>query len=490
MLANVSYRVRVALTLAAVAGVTALLLALVIAAQTYKNVRDDIVAQGQQVAQAMSQALLDALRHDDVWFAYSVMRSAAGPAGSRQPSFVVVDRAGYIFASNKPQNFSTAREREDTAPELAQIFNSYKGGGEGETTVLYDRPAGQLTIHLPLSADTERVGGLLVSYSQEAYWSRFRSIVGQGALFTLAVALITMLVGFYLGGRLVHRLSRLAGCMARVGREPLENIQCPLPLGSDEIGNLTASFFRMVQDLRDKEELERQMVSAERLAEVGRLAAGVAHEINNPLSGMLVAIDTLKTHGAPDERTRRTLDLVERGLRQIRETVGALLLESRRESRPLIHQDFEDVRTLVESQVRNNHFRLEWRNEVGEQVKLPSTLVRQILLNLMLNAAHAAGDGGAIRCAIAIADDDLVIKVWNGGPPISAEVKERLFEPHVTTREEGGGLGLWVSHQIATQLQGSINVESRPDGTEFEVILPLLKTDDDDERTKPRSIAG
>jgi signal transduction histidine kinase len=443
------------------------------------------VAQGKQVAQAMSQALLDALRHDDVWLAYSVMRRAAGPSGPRQPVFVLVDSAGLIFASSQPARYETARKLRTVEPELDRTFESAQTAGNTGARVYPDTPAGLLTIHMPLVADTEKTGALLVSFDQDAYRSRFWEIVRQGAYFTLGVAVVTMLVGLYLGDRLVRPLINLANCMGRVGHEPLEDIQCALPSGTDEIGRLTASFFRMVQDLRDKEELERAMVSSERLVAVGRLAAGVAHEINNPLAGMLVAIDTLKTHGSPDEQTRRTVELLERGLKQIRETVGALLLESRRESHPLAHQDFEDVRMLVESQVCDHSFRLRWENRIDKPVNLPSTLVRQVLLNLMLNAVQASHESGAIRCTMSLSGNALLMKVWNDGDPITPEVREQLFEPYVTSRQGGGGLGLWVSHQIVTQLHGSIEVRSGQDGTEFRVTIPVLEHYD--ERVQPEA---
>jgi len=487
---DLSYRVRVPLTLAVVSGASALVLALLIAAQTYRNVQEDLATQGQQLGRAMISALTAALRHDDVWLAYTILRGSAGPAGIRRPTLVLLDREDRIFAADQPGDFPTARLLRDTAPAFAGLLEDGDGIGDGATRVYINQPPDRLTVRIPLLSDANPIGALLLSFSYEAYWTRFREIIVQGAVYTLGVMTLTVLGGWYLGGRLVRPLSQLAGCMERVGHENLREIQCPLPAGQDELGQLSNAFRRMLEDLREKEGLERQIVASERLAAVGRLAAGVAHEINNPLGGMLVALDTLKSHGELDDRTRRTIDLLERGVEQIRDTVSALLVESRREPRELGRQDLEDVHTLVESQLRERSGRLQWDNTVDGSLPLPSTLVRQILLNLLLNAIQAVERGGRIACRIGVEAKALVLAVENEGPTLAPEILESLFEPYASFREEGRGLGLWVTYQIVAQLRGSIEVESAHGMTRFRVYLPLLTEEPSHEITPPRSAPG
>ena len=465
------------MTLAAVAGASAVTLALVIAVQTYLNVKKDLAAHGLQLGRAMAPVLTNALRHDDVWLAYTSLQGGRERvAEGRRPALVVVDRNGRIFAANQPRRYPTARRLSRVAPSLAAaLAPAAEEDGEADASSV----AGQFVQRVPLVVDTAPRGYLLVSFPPQAYWDRFWAIIGQGALYTVGVMALSGMAGVYLGRRLVRPLMRLSACMGRVGREPLQSIHCSLPTGDDELGRLAAAFQRMLQDLRYKEALEQQMVSSERLAAVGRLAAGVAHEINNPLAGMLVALDTLRTYGDPDPRTLHTIHQLERGLEQIRETVGALLLEARREPRNLTPQDLEDVRTLVVSQRPGDRVHLEWDNRLRESISLPSTLVRQILLNLLLNAVQAAGEGGAVRCRVEQNAYAMLIQVENESETLRPEVLDRLFEPYVTSREEGRGLGLWVTYQLVRQLQGSVAAESEGGWIRFHVQLPVLEEEAD-----------
>jgi signal transduction histidine kinase len=225
--------------------------------------------------------------------------------------------------------------------------------------------------------------------------------------------------------------------------------------------------------LREKAALEREMVSSERLAAVGRLAAGVAHEINNPLGGMLLAIDTLRQRGVADGHTERTLALLERGLTQIQDTVSALLVEARRESHSLTVQDIEDTRTLVATQAGERGVRIEWDNGLKEPLALPSTLVRQVAINLLLNGVQSAPRGGRVTAAFRREPQELSITVTNDGEAMDGETLDHLFEPYYTRREGGTGLGLWVTYQIVRQLGGEIRAGSSEDDTRFLVTLPL-----------------
>jgi signal transduction histidine kinase len=206
------------------------------------------------------------------------------------------------------------------------------------------------------------------------------------------------------------------------------------------------------------------------LASIGRLAAGIAHEINNPLGGMLNAINTCRKHGSVDPVTARTIRLLERGLLQIKETVAALLVEARVESHALTREDLEDVHTLVAHEAAKKQLAVRWYNWVEGVVPLPSTLVRQVLINLLLNAIQASAEGGLVSCDLRVAEGTLRLRVSNDGRHLGPEQLERLFEPFAS--EEGIGLGLWVVYQIVQQLRGWIRVSNGPPVTCFELSLP------------------
>jgi signal transduction histidine kinase len=127
---------------------------------------------------------------------------------------------------------------------------------------------------------------------------------------------------------------------------------------------------------------------------------------------------------------------------------------------------------LVAADVQARHLDLEWANGLTEPLPLPSAQVRQILLNLLINAVHAAPKGGRVSLSAAPDAHQLVLRVGNVGPAIPSRRREHLFEPYFG-EGEGHGLGLWVTYQLVQQLKGRIEVDSIPGYTRFAVILPL-----------------
>jgi signal transduction histidine kinase len=228
----------------------------------------------------------------------------------------------------------------------------------------------------------------------------------------------------------------------------------------------------MLRQLKEQERLEQQIVASERLAALGRLSAGIAHEINNPLGGMLNAVDTLKRHGRVDTMTARTLSLLERGLAHIRETVAALLVEAKLTPHPLSRDDVEDVMTLAQAEANRKAATLVWHSDLPEHVDLPATQVRQVLLNLLLNAVQAVREGGRVSCDITAQPGGVLLRVVNDGEHIGEAQLPYVFEPFSTSKETGHGLGLWVTYQVVNQLGGTIRVTSIPGETVFSVGLP------------------
>jgi signal transduction histidine kinase len=228
----------------------------------------------------------------------------------------------------------------------------------------------------------------------------------------------------------------------------------------------------------ERETLAKQLAAEERLASLGRLASGLAHEINNPLGGLFNAIDTLKRHGDRSSVRMASLDLIERGLRGIRDVVRTVLAtyQADREQRDLIASDFDDLRFLISPEAARRSIHVHWENEVESEVALPAGQVRQILLNLALNAVAVSPPGGRIEIRIEREDDQLRLHVADEGPGLPPHARAVLSGSHdgPLSFADGSGLGLWMTRRIVDELNGTIEHESRIDGgTLIRIILPV-----------------
>ncbi|WP_026289326.1 HAMP domain-containing sensor histidine kinase [Thioalkalivibrio sp. ALMg11] len=492
-LRNLSYRVKTPLSAVLVILLTALILSSVLLVRAYQDSRDDLISNALDLGTVLSQTLRPAMKRDEVWMAYETIMSPlerdAGwqyaveqgeqPAipveGKPEREIYVLDTRSRVYVASRPREYPMLDELARRGAEHAELVRRIEARDDRRPVVFDDVWPGRYVMVVPILAeDSAPLGTLVLSYSSALLVPRFLNALEQVILGTLLVLVILLPLGWYWGKRLTDPLAHLSACMGRVGTEVPSDIQCDLYDGRDEIGQVSYRFRRMLDELREKEELERSMVASERLAAVGRLTAGIAHEINNPLGGMLNAISTYKRHG--DERdpvADRTISLLERGLVQIKGTVGALLVEARLESHALTPDDLQDIRTLVQPDIQRKGLRLVWDNAIDAPVALPSSQVRQVLLNLLLNAVQASDEGGEVLCWLRADNRFFHAAISNGGKHISRGRMAHLFEPFATSSGEGHGLGLWVTYQLIQQLDGQIEVTSNESVTIFEVTLPL-----------------
>lgn len=471
---SLSYRYKWPLSLMAAILLTGLVVTGALIWRAYEDLRQDLFRNAVEVGGVLTNTLPSALKHDDLWQAYQMVRAAGNTwMDSEQRLLMVLDRDYRVYVSNQATELPTMTDLRTRGPELARVERAVAEGASLEPRPFEHPENSRIYVLFPMVSDGVALGTLVIGYSRSLFLPRFYNIAERVAYSSLAALAIVLPLGWYLGKRMVGPLTQLSRCLGQIGKRPLAEIECAVSEGEDEIGQLGARFNEMVKELREKQRLEAEMVKSERLAAVGRLAAGVAHEINNPLGGMFNTINTFRRHGTPDAVAEKTLSLLERGLAQIRETVSALLVEARSESHALTPQDLDDVHTLLEPDAHKRAVVLDWFAELSGTVTLPSTPVRQVLINLSLNAVQATPRGGTVECQVRCTDGRLEIAVENEGEGIPAEQVDRLFEPFVRYSSEGNGLGLWVTYQIVQQLHGTIAVNSENGRTRFQVALPM-----------------
>ena len=136
-------------------------------------------------------------------------------------------------------------------------------------------------------------------------------------------------------------------------------------------------------------------------------------------------------------------------------------------------QDIEDTRTLVLVQADRKNIRLEWDNRLSDTLPLPSTLVRQVVINILLNAVQFTPQRGRVKTCFISESGALSMTVRNEGETIEQKILDHMFEPYYSNREGGSGLGLWVTYQIVKRLNGEIKVTSQRNETCCHVIFPF-----------------
>ncbi|NMG73262.1 HAMP domain-containing protein [Aromatoleum diolicum] len=470
---DISFRYKIPLRATVLVFLTASVLTASLLLREYRDLRRDMLDSSARWSAVLSQTLVSPMLHDDLWRAFEIIRAATSPGGGDQAGVItLVDPRERIYVSTDPARYPILlplHERGDAAREIASLIDD-AAGSDSRSLEIGDR----LYVITPIDADGVRLGHMILEHTSSFMQARFAGMWLSATLVTLVVLLLILPVSWYWGRRMADPLVHLADCIGQVGTKIPDADAIRLEQSQDELGQVGRAVARMLDELREKQALEHEMMFSERLAAIGRLTGGIAHEINNPLGGMLNAISTYRRHGSNDpELAARTMSLLERGLLQIRDTVSALLVEAKAPSHPLGPQDIEDVHILLKPEAAKKSAALLWNCDLPDEIPLPATLVRQVLINLVLNALHAVEPGGTVACDIGVTAEGMTMAVRNDGRHIEASRLPYLFEPFVGDANGGHGLGLWITYQIVNELDGHISVQSEPGLTVFAVELPL-----------------
>ncbi|MBS1793781.1 MAG: HAMP domain-containing protein [Acidobacteria bacterium] len=257
---------------------------------------------------------------------------------------------------------------------------------------------------------------------------------------------------------------------------------------NDEIGLLADSFNemsrKMANDIKQLQQLNEQLIRTEKLAAMGTLAAGVAHEVNNPLASISSLIQMMQSKGDLDEKTTENLKLVQTQIRRITQVTKDMMEFAR--VRPAAKSEV-DVNALIEKSLRLASFDKSFQKLAIEKelaADLPSLFVdgdqlQQVFLNLFLNARDALPAGGRIFVRTARLTGELVIEIADSGTGIAPENLKKIFDPFFTTKAagKGTGLGLAVCYGIVTAHGGKIEVsEQESGGTKFTITFPVAKS--------------
>jgi signal transduction histidine kinase len=390
-------------------------------------------------------------------------------------------QAMLIDSQGKPIMESTDADT-DTGWATATLgnFNNLEGGASGVINIR------DKDVEYFAGAAKIDVGGLNVvtRISVSAAYLTARQLLSDLVIVGLIIIFIAAISGVVVSRKFTAPLESLSAAVRKVAKGDFSvNVDIR---SRDEIGQLSTSFNDMADELMERERslksAQLALLQSEKMAAVGTLSAGLAHEVKNPLSAVLGYAQLSKRKLEQPEVIKQHLDTIENETRRCNEIISNLMQFSRQEK-----GEFTDVTVngVVEKSVgivdhqlglNNVHVNMELAPDIPEIIGNPNQL-QQVLMNLAINAQQAmAPDGGTVDIVTYCDDEKVYISVSDTGPGINEEVAKKIFEPFYTTKAagEGTGLGLSVTYGIIQDHKGDIRVERADSGgARFVIELPL-----------------
>ena len=462
-------RIPITLRVAIAMGALMIVLGMVASQQVLRSLsrlHDDRLREIARLhVEGLSVALGPFVLHKDVWEVYDTLdRARAASDGQRMLFTVVADDRNRVLAATDPLRAPVDSDAEPFSENASDLSVLTASGN-----------AQQVRVRAPLLVAGRMVGqivseidvGDLVAERQRI--TLYLLLANAGATALLAFA------GYFLVARMLKPVTLLAQHMDDAGSAPSRIPESEIPNSDTELARLLRTFNTMTGAIDARSEAEKRLAERERFVSLGRLSSSLAHEINNPLGGLLNTVDTIRTYANRPDVVQQSVELLERGLVHLKDVSQAILEENRldRAGLPLQPTDFDDLKLLFEPEAARKGQSLDWQvnADADDLSSLPAAPVRQIVLNLLLNAAAAAPEGGSISLNIRPADDnDVELAISDNGMGLSGQDLDRLMSSAPVA--PGGGVGLRLVHDLVAGLGGHI-LHTRDAGrTSLSVVLP------------------
>lgn len=417
--------------------------------------------------EGLSVALGPSVLRQDVWEVYDILdRARQASDGQRLLLTVVADERGRVLAA--------------TDPHRAPVGVEAAAFGDGAVAPEVVRMTGDpvLRVTSPLQYQGRIIGGIVTELDVTDLLAERRQVT-LWLLFGNALATGLLAFGGWLAvARILRPVGAIVQAMDASGGAPRPIPKAEIPHGDPGLARLIETYNQMTSAVEERAEAERRLADRERFVSLGRLSSALAHEVNNPLGGLLNAADTIRTYADRPDVVRQSAELMQRGLAHLRDVTRAMLDQNRldRAGQPLRPEDFEDLRLLFEPEAHSRNIALAWEVQAGTTAlaSQPAAPVRQVALNLLLNAGAAAGKGGEVGLKVSNGGDRLSIAVSNTGNAMGDADLRRLLASGPLP--PGGGVGLRLVHDIVSGLGGTLHHDRADGRTVIRVELPATVT--------------
>jgi len=484
----------------------------------FRNIMTEYaVSNAEQIAEVINQSTYDAMMKNDKNQLYMMINHIA--ESNSIEHIRLIDREGKVVFSSTRQEIGMIMTKNAEAciichktgnPRLyassmhrSRQFTTSAGKEVlGLTKAIYNRPnCSTASCHFH-SSDYSILGVLDITISLDSLLQKSHEYRWQFIIMTCVLLLVIGVLITFLIQKLVNRpVQRLVRHTALVSAGDLD-VRVPVE-SHDELGDLSDAVNQMTESLQKAHEelkdwgvsLERkvedrsreirriqaQLYRSDKLASLGQLVAGIAHEINNPLTGILLFTSIVNSDKRLDpelkadlerviSETSRCADIVKRLLEFSRETVA-------HKEHFSMNAKLETVFALMHQHpcLLNINIIRNFSPDLPDVIADPAQ-IQQVLVNLLLNACHAMPEGGDLTLTTSLAADDgyVRVEVRDTGCGISEENLNRIFDPFFTTKADGTGLGLSISYGIMENNGGKLEVKSKVgEGTAFTLILPV-----------------
>jgi len=410
---------------------------------------------GQVYLDGLSAAILPAVRAGDTAQMDDVLNRAL------DTHLGVVDRTLAVVTADRRILAHVARYPEVEPIPLASFVDT-------AGTLVSPRSEGVWTWRL-LDDTRPGLGTVVANLDVSDFLRQRQALAWELGLVGLAISLIGAALCFGMARRLQRPIISLTEAL----RAGPENRLRPMPVNTTdpELQQLLSAYNWMIEGVLEREALTQRSARIEREAVLGRMSAALAHEVRNPLGGLRTAVQTLRQFGDRSDVRSESLGFIERGVETLQAVVDASLRTFRPGNALLREADIADIRLMVGAQASRGGVRVELHCEGLQErrLALPAGAVRQVLLNLVLNAIQASAPGELVRVFARARDGALTLHVADAGRGLPPAARRAL----TGCQTDGDGMGLGIVADLIKAMRGGLRVTTLASGTRISVRLPF-----------------